>query len=113
LEVCELSHIIKKGDTRKGIQAILSTVTNKIATAVNLTGCSVYFSMSNKINEAVATVLDAATGSVLYAPTNADVNTAGEYNGEFIVVYADGKRETFPNDSYIKITILDNAFGGA
>jgi hypothetical protein len=36
---------------------------------------------------------------------DADVANAGVYRGEFTVIYSDGRRETFPAQSQITITI--------
>jgi hypothetical protein len=57
------------------------------------------------IDEA-ATVVDAATGTVSYEWVSGDTANAGTYDAEFQVVYSDSKPETFPNDGYIKVTIL-------
>lgn len=45
-------------------------------------------------------------GQVTYTWQGTDTDTTGKYQAEFEVVWASGKRETFPNDSYISVVIL-------
>lgn len=59
------------------------------------------------IDEA-ATVVDAATGTVRYDWQSGDTDTNAVYQAEFEVIYADSKPETFPNDSYITVTVVDD-----
>lgn len=58
-----------------------------------------------KVNSA-CTIEHAANGIVVYEWGAADVNTPGEYLGEFHVTdKTSGKRRTFPSEDYIYITI--------
>jgi len=38
----------------------------------------------------------------------ADTDTIGSYQAEFEVTYADASIETFPNDGYIRVEIIDD-----
>lgn len=81
--------------------------------AQNLAGCTVRFVMRQpsagaaKVN-AAATVVDAAGGSVKYAWAASDTDTAGRYRAEWEVLFADGRRETFPNAGYLEIEIVED-----
>lgn len=101
---------IKRGDTRNCIKAILKNASS--GDPVNLEGCSVKFHMAPLSRPAVISravhVEDAAAGEVwvVWAPGETDM--AGIYRAEFEVLYDDGKIETFPNDGYISIQILED-----
>ena len=45
---------------------------------------------------------------VQYVWQPGDTSRAGEYEGEFPVVYADGGRETYPNQGFIPVEISAN-----
>ena len=100
---------IKRGDTRNCIKAILK---NASGAPVDLTGCSVSFHMAPLNRPAVisraAHIEDAAAGEVWVVWAPGETDTAGVYRAEFEVVYQDGRRETFPNDGYISIQILND-----
>lgn len=99
---------IKKDDRLPEIQAVLKDAEN---TVVNLSGATVRFIMSSKLDGSVkvdepASVVDAAQGLVKYAWASADTDTAGTFNAEWEVTFADNRSETFPNNKYniVKIT---------
>jgi hypothetical protein len=100
---------IKRGDTRNAIKAILK---DSSGNPVNLENCHVKFHMAPLNRPAVisraAHIENAAAGEVwvVWAPGETDV--AGIYRAEFEVTYDDGRRETFPNDGYISIQILND-----
>lgn len=100
---------IKRGDTRNAIKAILK---DSSGNPVNLENCHVKFHMAQLNRPAVisraAHIENAAAGEVwvVWAPGETDV--AGIYRAEFEVTYDDGRRETFPNDGYISIQILND-----
>lgn len=100
---------IKRGDTRNCIKAVLKDATGS---PVNLTGCEVKFLMAPLGRQAncsrAAHIQDALNGEVwvVWAPGETDIS--GVYRAEFEVLYDDGKRETFPNDGYINIQILND-----
>jgi hypothetical protein len=52
-----------------------------------------------------ATVVDALAGSVEYQWEAEDTDEPGEYEVEFVVTYAGGNTQTFPNDGYIAVEI--------
>lgn len=104
--------MIKRGDTRTAIKANLK---NAMGDPVDLTNCSVYFHMAllgRSVAELVvsrrAHIQDVLTGEVwvVWAPGETDI--AGIYRAEFEVIYQDGKRETFPNNGYIGVQIIND-----
>ena len=101
-----MDFVIKEGDTRNALIGTLEPAQGSV-----LDIASVNFRMSdtlhkNLINRLVdGGVLPEAI--VVFAPT--EVAKAGNYLGEFVATYTDGKTETFPNDDYIKIMILRRA----
>ena len=101
---------VKLGDTGAEIAAILKAN----ALAVDLTGATVKFLMkaasltgAAKV-DAAATIVDAATGSVKYAFTAGDLDTAGSWLGEFEVTDASSRIATYPSAGYIKISIVQD-----
>jgi len=100
---------IKRGDTRNCIKAILK---NASGDPVNLEGCSVKFHMAPLNRPAVisraAHIENAAAGEVWVVWVPGETDSTGIYRAEFEVVYQDGRRETFPNDGYISIQILND-----
>jgi len=82
---------------------------------VNLTTAStVVFNMraasggAVKVNRGGAIISNAAGGEVTYNWSTADTDTAASYEAEVEVTWNDGKRETFPNDSYWMVEITDD-----
>jgi hypothetical protein len=59
---------------------------------------------TNKVS-AAATFVDRPNGVVKYSWVSGDTDTAGEYEGEFEVMWPGTKPETFPNRGKIKIVI--------
>ena len=45
---------------------------------------------------------------VQYSFSGANTNTADRYEGEFQVTYSDSSIQTFPNNTYIDITVTDD-----
>ena len=86
--------IIKRGDTRNCIKAILK---DSAGSPVNLTGCEVRFHMAPLGRQAIvsraAHIEDPTAGEVwvVWAPGETDI--AGVYRAEFEVVYQDGRRD--------------------
>ena len=93
---------IKQGDTKPSLSAQLLSD----GSAVDLTGATVKFHMGTII-DATATIVDAATGNVRYDWVTADTETAGLFRAEFEVTFSDGTVETFPNDGYLLINIIE------
>lgn len=84
--------------------------------AVNLTTASTaVFNMrlaaspqTLKINRAGCAISDAANGEVTYSWGTADTNTNGAYQAEVEVTWNDGKVETFPNNTYWTVNVVDD-----
>ena len=98
---------IKQNDTSPAIRYTLSPL-------VNLTGATVVFNMrardngAVKIARAVATIIAPATdGVVQYDWAASDTDTAGNWQGEFEITFADAAIETYPNNGYINIQITE------
>lgn len=100
---------IKQNDTSPGLEAVLS---NAGGTAINLNGSSVRFHMRRAgaavVIDAAATIVTAAAGLVRYSWTAGDTDTAGSYQAEFEVTYADGSIESFPNTANLDIVIMED-----
>jgi hypothetical protein len=97
---------MKKGDTSPSLLFTLSPA------SIDLTGATVRFSMrpkdggAVKINRAAAVIVTpTGTPTVRYDWQAADTDTAGHFDAEFEVTYAGGAVETFPNDSFIRVSI--------
>ncbi len=105
-----MTFYVKQNDTSP---AMLATLQDAEGNAVNLTGATVRFHMrsvggGNPVVDAAATVVTAASGIVRYNWVAADTDTVGTYQAEFEVTYADASIETFPNDGYIVVQIIDD-----
>lgn len=96
---------IKRNDTGIGIKATLS---NKDG-AVDLTDADVLFLMDK--HEITPVVEDAENGIVLVTFNEVHTSQTGILKAEFEVAFADGRKETFPNDDYLKVHIM-NDLGG-
>ena len=95
---------IKRGDTSPAIRYALEPAT------VVLTGATVRFQMrarNGAVLMDVAALVVPATGTptVEYSWQAGDTATAGLYEAEFRVTYADGKIETFPNAGFIQVRV--------
>jgi hypothetical protein len=105
-----MTFYIKQNDTGPAMLAILQDANGN---AINLTGASVRFHMrsvggGNPVVDAAATVVTPISGIVRYNWAAADTDTVGTYQAEFEVTYADASIETFPNDGYIAVQIIDD-----
>jgi hypothetical protein len=99
---------LKRNDTK---DVIGYSITHADGTPVNLTGATVRFIMGKGktlLTNAVATIVNAASGSVEYTLTEEDTLEAGVFNAEFEVTFSTGKVKTYPNNGYIKVTIQAN-----
>jgi hypothetical protein len=104
--------VIKQNDLSPSIQTQLLDGNGD---AVDITGnLGVTFHMRMAIDpfsviiDEAATVVDATTGTVRYDWSSGDTDTNGVYQAEFEVIYADSKLETFPNDGYITVNVIDD-----
>ena len=98
---------IKRGDTSPAIRFALEPET------VVLAGATVRFQMrarNGAVLMDVAALVVTATGTptVEYSWQAGDTATAGLYEAEFRVTYADGKIETFPNDGFILVRVNED-----
>ena len=99
---------LKKGDTDPVLEYALEPL------SLILTGATVVFNMwlkedkTVKVSRAAAVVKTATvTPTVEYYWAAGDVDTAGDYQGEFEVTFSGGRVGTFPNkkDEFISICI--------
>lgn len=95
-----------------------TTVNNRLASLIvdlssaegpiNLSNSTVAFSMGKngirKINAAACTILSASNGTVRYDWSSSDVDTAGLFQGQFIVTTA-GKTQAIPDEGYLYVNI--------
>lgn len=96
---------IKQNDTGPAIAAILKDGDKAV---VDLTGATVRFHLKRNGTikvDAAATIDDAGAGEVSYAWQAADTDEAGPHFCEFEVTFADGRIETFPNDSDVPVLV--------
>ena len=55
-----------------------------------------------------ATITYPSTGQVEYSWAAGDTDTSGVYDVEIQVTYSDGTVETFPNDGYHELRVLED-----
>lgn len=61
------------------------------------------------LHSGIGTVIgDATTGLVQYSWTSTDADNAGVYAGRWKINYSNGKRMSFPNDSYFMFELTNN-----
>jgi hypothetical protein len=100
---------LKQSDTSPVLEA---TLEDGEGSPVDLDGASVDFQLSEPRNgsqvlDESATVHDGDNGVVRYDWASSDTDTPGRFQGEFVVTYADGAVETFPNVGYYDIIISE------
>lgn len=105
-----MTFYIKQNDTRPIMSA---TLIDGDGSVVNLDGASVAFKMravggSTAKVDASATVADATNGKVTFTFSASNTDTVGEYEGEFQVTFAGGGIQTYPNNKYIEIEVVDD-----
>lgn len=105
-----MSFQIKENDTTPSLRAALL---NGSGNAVDLLGSTVRFHMRPMGSPTVtidrsASVISEAEGIVQYNWIAGDTAGIGFYQAEFQVTYADGNIETFPNNNYIGVEIVDD-----
>jgi len=105
-----MTFFVKQNDTSP---AMLATLQDADGNAVNISAASVRFHMrvirsrDTKVDQA-ADIVDGQLGQTRYDWSAEDTDTIGSYQAEFEVTYADGSIETFPNDGYIRVDIIDD-----
>jgi transcriptional/translational regulatory protein YebC/TACO1 len=98
---------IKRNDTKDNIKATLSNESGP----VDLTGATVRFLMSKRGIVKVdrqAQIQDAVNGIVWMVFEQGDTDESGSFQAEFEVTFPDARVETFPNDSFILINIIND-----
>ena len=111
-EAPNMSFTIKRNDTLPALEAVLADAGGP----VDLTGCSVFFTMrptrasagSTKFKR-VASVVAPLIGKVRYEWTAANTAESGSYIGEFEVQYPGGGVITFPTSGYLPISVSPDA----
>jgi predicted P-loop ATPase/GTPase len=102
---------IKEDDESPTFQ---TTLKDNAGTAVNVTGATVVVRMtrigatSRTIDDASATLDNAAGGVVSYQFSDTDTATHGVYRLNWVVTYSGGRQETFPNEGH-DIVQIDKA----
>lgn len=105
-----MTFYIKQNDTRPILSA---TLVNSDGSAPDLTGSTVVFKMrkygesSTKV-DAAAAVTGATTGVVQYTWSASNTDTVGSYEAEFQVTFSGGGIQTYPNNRYIDVEIVDD-----
>jgi len=99
---------LKKGDTPY-IQSALT----RGGDPENLTNATARFLMSadpdsSPLIAGNALILSALAGTVQYEFQAGETDTPGEYNAEWEVTFIDGRKVTYPDDSYNIIVITDD-----
>src|SRR5699024_2841241 len=96
--------ILKRGDTGIGLRATLSNDEGN----VDLTGSEVHFLFGeHKINAEI----EDGKKNVLVVFNDMHTMKTGIFDAEFKVRFKDGRVETSPNDSYLKIKIMQDLGG--
>jgi hypothetical protein len=109
--MANLEFFMKQNDTAPSLA--IKVINKSDGLPLDLTGASAVFSMrlegetTPKVDGSSADVYDEAGGRVRYDWAAADTDTVGVYEGEFEVTLLGGGIVTFPQDGYIKITILE------
>lgn len=93
---------IKQNDTRPSLYAQLL----QDGSVINLTGCEVKLAIRGLPKRNVV-ITDAATGNVRYDWVPEDTANAGIYEAEFEVTFANGDVQTFPNNGYLTIVVME------
>lgn len=112
-----MEFIVKRKDNKTAMQC---TLLNKYQDLLDLTGCTAKFVMrtrTDKFVEKTCTLTDAKNGSLIVVFSESDLNEVGVHRAHIVVTFSDGRKETFPNDSYIDVKIFDDLYydinGGA
>jgi hypothetical protein len=110
-----MSFTLKQFDTAPAfVVALKDNFGETNEAAVNLTtASSAVFNMrslagSVYISRGSAAITSASTGVVTYNWGTADARTVGSYEAEIEIVWANGTIETFPNDSYWTVSVVDD-----
>lgn len=105
-----MTFYIKQNDTVPSIRADLF---NGSGDPIDLVNASVRFHMRKArggaaLVDSAALVISEPDGTVQYDWVAEDTAEIGSYQAEFEVTYPDGTIETFPNNEYIRVQIIDD-----
>lgn len=105
-----MTFYIKQNDT---VPSIRATLQNGSGNPVDLIDATVRFHMraigaSAVKVDGVVNIINESLGLVQYNWIGADTDSIGSYQAEFEVTYPDGTIETFPNNAYVRIEIIDD-----
>jgi hypothetical protein len=100
---------IKQDDTQPALKVILK---DSAGNPANLTGATVQVAIQHYSQPDIkflrdAYIADAVAGEVWLVWQPEETQVTGLYRIEFRVTYQDGNRETFPNDGYLLVNILE------
>lgn len=100
---------MKQGNNRPVLKVRLRDSTG---IPVNLTGATVRAAIENKGKPEIkfledAYVADEVNGEVYLTWQGYETQVPGVYHVEFQVIYPGGDKETFPNDGYLILNVLD------
>ena len=100
---------IKQDDTQPAMKVRLK---DSAGNPANLTNATVQAAIQHYSKPAIkflrsAYVADASTGEVWLIWQPEETQVTGLYRIEFRVTYQDGNRETFPNDGYLMVKIME------
>lgn len=97
---------LKRGDTSPALRCALRPE------SISLNGATVQFQMRRRLGalkvSADAVIENIDPPVVRYDWDGADTDTAGSYEGEFVITYGDETIETFPNGGFIRIRIKED-----
>lgn len=102
---------IKRGDTEPALAATLEDDEGNPVDLTNVNGVDFHMKDPRESGtkvDAAATVTDGANGVVEYRWASGDTDTPGEYDAEFEVTYSGGGVETFPNDGFLTVKVLED-----
>ena len=100
----------KQGDRLPSLNV---TAVQSDGTAYDLTGATVVFNMRTadgvtvKVSRSNATLVSGPSGTVRYDWASSDLDTVGDYQGEFEATIS-GRKLTIPTNGYIPIKVIDD-----
>lgn len=100
----------KQGDRLPSLNV---TAVQSDGSAYDLTGATVVFNMRTedgvtvKVNRASATLVSGPAGTLRYDWGASDLDTIGDYYGEFEATIS-GRKLTIPTNGYIPIKVIDD-----